>query len=65
MFFVFFPVFSLLRAQVSLAATTSEEKIKKLEEQIKILADEVEAIKSASVTEPPVYETEFGVAPAA
>ena len=63
--FVFFLIFSLAGTQVSLAATASEEKIKKLEEQIKVLADEIEAIKSASVTEPPVYETEFGVAPAA
>ena len=65
MLFVFFLIFSLGGAQVSLAATASEEKIKKLEDQIKILADEIEAIKSASVTEPPVYKTEFGVAPAA
>ena len=63
--FVFLLIFSLGSTQISLAATVSEEKIKKLEEQIKILADEIEAIKSASVTEPPVYETEFGVAPAA
>ncbi|MCY3625051.1 MAG: hypothetical protein OXH82_03070 [Candidatus Dadabacteria bacterium] len=62
---VFFLIFLLVGTQVSLAATASDEKIKKLEEQIKILADEIEAIKSASVTEPPVYETEFGVAPAA
>ncbi len=62
---VFFLIFSLAGTQVSLAATASEEKIKKLEEQIKVLADEIEAIKSASVMEPPVYETEFGVAPAA
>ena len=65
MLFVFFLIFSLGGAQISLARTTSEERIKKLEEQIKVLADEIEAIKSASVTEPPVYETEFGVAPAA
>ncbi len=63
--FVFFLIFSLAGTQISLAGPASEEKIKKLEEQIKILADEIEAIKSASVTEPPVYETEFGVAPAA
>lgn len=63
--FVFFLIFSLAGTQISLAGTASGEKIKKLEEQIKILADEIEAIKSASVTEPPVYETEFGVAPAA
>lgn len=63
--FVFFLIFSLAGTQVSLAAAASEERIKKLEEQIKVLADEIEAIKSASVTEPPVYETEFGVAPAA
>lgn len=62
---VFFLIFSLGGTQISLAGTVSEERIKKLEEQIKILADEIEAIKSASVTEPPVYETEFGVAPAA
>ena len=62
---VFFLIFSLGGAQISLAGTVSEEKIKRLEEQIKVLADEIEAIKSASVTEPPVYETEFGVAPAA
>lgn len=65
MFFVFFLIFSLGSAQVSLAGTPSEEKIKKLEDQIKVLADEIEAIKSASVTEPTVYETEFGLAPAA
>lgn len=63
--FVFFLIFSLAGTQISLAGTASGEKIKELEEQIKILADEIEAIKSASVTEPPVYETEFGVAPAA
>ncbi len=63
--FLFFLIFSLGGTQISLAAPASEEKIKKLEEQIKILADEIEAIKSASITEPPVYETEFGVAPAA
>lgn len=62
---VFFLIFSLGGTQISLAGTVSEEKIKRLEEQIKVLADEIEAIKSASVTEPPVYETEFGVAPAA
>ena len=62
---VFFLIFSLGSTQISLAGTVSEEKIKRLEEQIKVLADEIEAIKSASVTEPPVYETEFGVAPAA
>jgi len=65
MLFFFFLVFSLGSTQISLAATASEGKIKRLEEQIKVLADEIEAIKSASVTEPPVYETEFGVAPAA
>ena len=65
MFFISFLVFSLAGTQISLARTVSEEKIKKLEEQIKVLADEIEAIKSASVTEPPVYEAEFGVAPAA
>ena len=65
MLFVFFLIFSLGGTQISLAGTASDEKIKKLEEQIKVLADEIEAIKSASVTEPPVYETEFGVAPAA
>lgn len=65
MVFTFFLIFSVGGAQISLAHTTSEEKIKKLEEQVKILADEIEAIKSASVTEPPTYETEFGVAPAA
>ncbi len=63
--FVFFLIFSLAGTQISQARPASEERIKKLEEQIKILADEIEAIKSASVTEPPVYETEFGVAPAA
>lgn len=62
---VFFLIFSLGSTQISLAGTVSDEKIKKLEEQIKVLADEIESIKSASVTEPPVYETEFGVAPAA
>lgn len=62
---VFFLIFSLGGTQISLAGTVSEEKIKRLEEQIKVLADEIEAIKSASVTEPPVYEAEFGVAPAA
>ncbi|MYH39989.1 MAG: hypothetical protein F4154_03380 [Candidatus Dadabacteria bacterium] len=61
----FFLIFSLGSTQVSLAGTASEERIKRLEEQIKILADEIEAIKSASVTEPPVYEMEFGVAPTA
>ena len=65
MLFVFFLIFSVGEAQISLARTTRDEKIKKLEEQIKVLANEIEAIKSASVTEPPVYETEFGVAPAA
>ena len=65
MLFVFFLIFSLGGTQISLAGTASDEKIKKLEEQIKVLADEIEAIKSASVTEPPVYETEFGLAPAA
>ncbi|MYB26993.1 MAG: hypothetical protein F4X32_05785 [Candidatus Dadabacteria bacterium] len=63
--FVFFLIFSLGGTQISLAGTASDEKIKKLEEQIKVLADEIEAIKSASVTEPTVYETEFGLAPAA
>lgn len=63
--FVFFLIFSLAGTQISQARPASEERIKKLEEQIKILADEIEAIKSASVTEPPAYETEFGVAPAA
>lgn len=62
---VFFLIFSLGGTQISLAGTASDEKIKKLEEQIKVLADEIEAIKSASVTEPTVYETEFGLAPAA
>ncbi len=65
MLFVFFPIFSLAGTQISLAGTASDEKIKRLEEQIKVLADEIESIKSTSVTEPPVYETEFGVAPAA
>ena len=65
MLFVFFLIFSVGEAQISLARTTTDEKIKKLEEQIKVLANEIEAIKSASVTESPVYETEFGVAPAA
>jgi len=65
MLFVFFLIFSLGGTQISLAGTASDEKIKKLEEQIKVLADEIEAIKSASVTEPTVYETEFGLAPAA
>lgn len=64
-FLVFFLIFSLGSTQISLAETASGEKIKKLEEQIKVLADEIEAIKSASVTEPTVYQTEFGVAPAA
>ncbi len=63
--FIFFLVFSFGSTQISLAGTVSEERIKRLEEQIKILADEIEAIKSASVTEPATYETEFGVAPAA
>ena len=62
---VFFLIFSLGSTQISLAGTASDEKIKKLEEQIKVLADEIEAIKSASVTEPTIYETEFGLAPAA
>lgn len=65
MLFVFFLIFSVGEAQISRARTTTDEKIKKLEEQIKVLANEIEAIKSASVTESPVYETEFGVAPAA
>jgi hypothetical protein len=64
-FFVSLLIFSFGSTQISLAGTASEEKIKRLEEQIKVLADEIEAIKSASVTEPPVYEAEFGVAPAA
>ncbi len=63
--FAFFLIFQLVGTQISLAGTASGEKIKKLEEQIKVLADEIEAIKSASVTEPTVYETEFGLAPAA
>ena len=64
-FFVSLLIFSFGSTQISLAGTASEERVKKLEEQIKVLADEIEAIKSASVTEPPVYEAEFGVAPAA
>ena len=51
MLFVFFLIFSVGEAQISLARTTTDEKIKKLEEQIKVLANEIEAIKSASVTE--------------
>ncbi len=65
MFFILFLIFSLGETQTSLAETASGKKIKKLEQQIKVLADEIEAIKSASVNEPTVYETEFGVAPAA
>ena len=64
-FLVFLLIFSFGSTQISLAGTASEEEIKKLEEKIKILADEIEAIKSASVTEPAIYETEFGMAPAA
>ena len=65
MLFVSFLVFSFAGAQVSFAGQASEERIKKLENQIKVLADEIEAIKSASVTEPAVYKEEFGLAPAA
>lgn len=60
-----FLLFSFAGADISSAQTKTQERIKELEEQIKVLADEVEKLKSAAVTEPPTYEMKFGAAPAA
>lgn len=60
-----FLLFSFAGADISSAQTKTQKRIKELEEQIKVLADEVEKLKSAAVTEPPTYEMKFGAAPAA
>ncbi len=58
-------IFSIAGTQISFAQQSDEEKIKELERRIKILADEVETLKSASVQKPPTYEKKFGAGPAA
>lgn len=60
-----FLLFSIIGAEIVSAQTSSERKIRRLEDKIRVLADEVEILKSAAVEEMPTYEMMFGAAPAA